>query len=132
MIFYNSLLAKWFLGKKNHYFMIGGFCYTRYKYLEGWEAMELRIHVRQYWECVLLALVPALILALWFSGWWLLLSFAAYHLLYWIERTFRSNSVFDWEALENCGDSLYLRKRKSFIWMKWYGKKTLPLSDWDE
>lgn len=132
MIFYNSLLAKWFLGKKSHYFMIGGFCYTRYKYLEGWEDMELRIHVRQYWECVLLTLVPMLVLCLWLSKWWILLPFVTYYLLYWIERIFRSHSVFDWEALENCGDSLYLRKRKSFTWMRWYGKKTLPLSDWDE
>ena len=32
--FYNSLLAKWFLGKgKKHYFMLGWFFFTRYKYL---------------------------------------------------------------------------------------------------
>jgi len=38
MIFYNSLLAKWFLGKgKKHYFMLGWFFFTRYKYLEVWE-----------------------------------------------------------------------------------------------
>lgn len=49
MIFYNSLLAKWFLGKgKKHYFMLGWFFFTRYKYLEVWEEMELRIHARQY------------------------------------------------------------------------------------
>lgn len=51
MIFYNNLLAKWFLGKKKHYFMVGGLFFTRYKYLEVWEDMELRIHARQYWEC---------------------------------------------------------------------------------
>lgn len=39
---------------------------------------------------------------------------------------------FRWEAIENCGDTLYIRKRKSYAWMKWYGKKTLPLSDWDD
>ena len=43
MIFYNNLLAKCFLGKKKHYFMIGGLFFTRYKYLEVWEEMELRI-----------------------------------------------------------------------------------------
>ena len=42
MIFYNNLLAKCFLGKKKHYFMIGGLFFTRYKYLEVWEEMELR------------------------------------------------------------------------------------------
>lgn len=61
MIFYNSLLAKWFLGKgKKHYFMLGWFFFTRYKYLEVWEDMELRIHARQYWECFSLTLIPAL------------------------------------------------------------------------
>ena len=34
MIFYNNLLAKWFLGIKKHYFMVGGLFFTRYKYLE--------------------------------------------------------------------------------------------------
>ena len=51
MIFYNNLLAKWFLGKgknKSHYFMFSGFFFTRYKYLEIWEDMELRIHARQF------------------------------------------------------------------------------------
>ena len=76
MIFYNSLLAKWFLGKgKKHYFMLGWFFFTRYKYLEVWEDMELRIHARQYWECFSLTLIPALILSLLFSWWWMVLPF---------------------------------------------------------
>lgn len=132
MIFYDNLLAKWLLGKERHFFMIGPLCFTRYSYLEVWEDMELRIHVRQYWECVLLTLVPAFFLSLWLSWWWMLLPLVIYHLLYWFERTFRPHSVFDWEAIENSGDTLYLEKRKNFAWMRWYGKKTLPLSDWDE
>ena len=36
MILYNSRLAKCFLSKKKHSFMIFGFCFTRYKYLEIW------------------------------------------------------------------------------------------------
>ena len=48
MIFYNNLLAKWFLGKKKHYFMVGGLFFTRYKYLEVWEDMELSlIHISE-------------------------------------------------------------------------------------
>ena len=132
MIFYNNRLAKWFLGKKKHYFMVGGLFFTRYKYLEVWEDMELRIHARQYWECFFLTLAPALILSLWLSWWWMIVPFVTYDILYWLEKAFRSHSVFNWEAVENCGDTLYLRKRKSYAWMKWYGKKTLPLSDWDE
>ena len=108
MIFYNNLLAKWFLGKKKHYFMVGGLFFTRYKYLEVWEDMELRIHARQYWECFFLTLVPALILSLWLSWWWMIVPFVTYDILYWLEKAFRSHSVFNWEAVENCGDTLYL------------------------
>ena len=113
MILYNSIWAKAFLNKKKYYFMLFGCCFTRYKYLEAWEDMELRIHERQYLECFLLA-------------------FVNYHLLYWIERWFGHHSSFDWEALEHCGDSLYLRKRNAYAWMKWYGRKVLPPSEWDD
>ena len=112
--------------------MIFGCCFTRFKYLEGWEEMELQIHARQYTECFYLALLPALVLSVWLSWWWMIVPFVTYDILYWLEKAFRSHSVFNWEAVENCGDTLYLRKRKSYAWMKWYGKKTLPLSDWDE
>lgn len=133
MIFYNNILAKWFLGKgKKHYFMIGGFFFTRYKYLEVWEDMELRIHARQFWECFSLTIVPALILSLWLSWWWMILPFMTYHILFWFEKAFCPHSVFNWEAVKHCGDALYLRKRKSYAWMKWYGKKTLPKSEWDD
>lgn len=133
MIIYNSLLAKTFLNrKKRHYFMIFGCCFTRFKYLEGWEEMELQIHARQYTECFFLALLPALALSVWLSWWWMLLAFMSYHLLYWLERWFGHHSSFDWEALEHCSDALYLRKRKSRAWMKWYGKKSLPPSEWED
>ena len=114
MIFYNSLLAKWFLGKgKKHYFMLGWFFFTRYKYLEVWEDMELRIHARQYWECFSLTLIPALILSLLLSWWWMVLPFVTYHILYWFE-------------------TLYLRTRKAYAWKKGYGKKELPASRWND
>ena len=132
MIFYNSLFAKWFLGNENYYFMLGGLCFARYRNLEMWEDMELRIHIRQYWECVFLTLMPAFFMSLWASWWWILFPLLTYHLFYWLERIFRPHSVFDWEAIENSGDTLYLQKRRNFAWMKWYGRKTLPLSDWDE
>ena len=60
------------------------------------------------------------------------LAFMSYHLLYWLERWFGHHSSFDWEALEHCSDALYLRKRKSRAWMKWYGKKSLPPSEWED
>lgn len=79
MIVYNNLLAKTFLNKKKHYFMIFGCCFTRFKYLEVWEDMELQIHERQYAECFFLALIPALVLSLWLSWWWMMLAFMNYH-----------------------------------------------------
>lgn len=132
MIFYNNIFAKWFLGKKKHYFMLGGFFFTQHKYLEVWEEMEMRIHARQYWECVSLTLIPGLVLSLIFSWWWMLLPFLTYHLLYWFEKAVRSHSVFNWEAVRHCGDMLYLRKRKSYAWMKWYCQKSLPTSNWND
>lgn len=132
MILYNSILAKIFLSKKKFYFMFFGCCFTRYKYLEAWEDMELHIHERQYLECFLLALLPALGLSIWLSWWFILLAFVSYHLLYWMERWLGHHSSFDWEALEYCSDSLYLRKRNAYAWMKWYGRKTLPPSEWDD
>lgn len=99
------------LGKKKHYFMIGGLFFTRYKYLEVWEEMELRIHARQFWECFLLTLIPALGLSLWFSWWWMVLPFMTYHLLYWFEKAISSHSVFNWEALTYCGDAVYMKKK---------------------
>lgn len=102
MIFYNSLLAKWFLGKgKKHYFMLGWFFFTRYKYLEVWEDMELRIHARQYWECFSLTLIPALILSLLLSWWWMVLPFVTYHILYWFEKIICHHSIFNWEAMKH-------------------------------
>ena len=126
MILYNSRLAKCFLGKKKHSFMIFGFCFTRYRYLEIWEEMEARIHLRQYTECFFLTLLPALGLSLWLSWWFMLIPLCTYHFLYWWERMIRHHSIFDWEAIKHCGDTLYLRKRKSYSWMKPYCKKKLP------
>lgn len=134
MIVYNSCLAKWFRGRKRrHYFMFMGFYFTRYRYLEVWDEMELRIHERQFCECFLLTLVPALVLSLWFSCWiCMIIPFMTYRLLYWIEKMWRHHSAFDWEALENCGDTLYIRKRKNYAWMNYYCRETLPKSDWDD
>ncbi len=39
---------------------------------------------------------------------------------------------FNWEALTYCGDAVYMRKRKSYAWMKWYGKKNFPKSEWED
>ena len=59
MIIYNSRLAKCLLDKKKHSFMILGCYFARYKQLEFWEEMENQIHVRQYMEYFLPALLSA-------------------------------------------------------------------------
>ena len=111
MIFYNSLLAKWFLGKgKKHYFMLGWFFFTRYKYLEVWEDMELRIHAKQYWECFSLTLIPALILSLLFSWWCMILPFITYDLLYWFEKIIYHHSIFNWEAIKHSGEEVVSKR----------------------
>ena len=125
MIFYNSLLAKWFLGKgKKHYFMLGWFFFTRYKYLEVWEDMELRIHARQYWECFSLTLIPALILSLLFSWWWMVLPFVTYHILYWFEKIICHHSIFNWEAIRFISG-----RGKRMPGKKVTGKKNCPHPD---
>lgn len=75
---------------------------------------------------------PSIGFTLWFSWWWMVLPFMTYHLLYWFEKAISSHSVFNWEALTYCGDAVYMRKRKSYAWMKWYGKKTFPKSEWED
>ena len=59
--------------------MIFGCYFTRYKQLEFWEEMENRIHVRQYTECFLPTLVPAVGVSLWISWWFMLIPLSAYH-----------------------------------------------------
>lgn len=130
MIVYNSRLAKLFVkGKHKHYFMLFGFCFTRYKYCEFWEEMELRIRECQYYECVLLALLPSLVLSVLFSWWFMLLALFFYYIVYWAEFLFSSRSAFDQEAKRNCGDTMYMRKRKFADWRQWYGKNKKWLRD---
>lgn len=132
MIVYNSRLAKWLMKERKHYFMIMGCCFTRFRYCEVWEDMELKIHEKQHFECLLLTVLPALALSLWLSWWWMVLPLITYDILYWLEVIWRRHSVFDWEAMENCGDTLYLRKRKGYDWTKHYCKRKLPRSEWDD
>lgn len=130
MIIYKSPLTKWLVNEEKLYFMLFGICFTRCRYLEVWEYMELRIRERQYTECVLLTFPFAFILSVFFSWWCMLLPLLSYHLLYLLEKRWGHHSIFDWEVLEHCDDAIYFRKRKSFVWMKYYFKKSLPASVW--
>ncbi|MFV0589044.1 hypothetical protein [Bacteroides reticulotermitis] len=138
MILYDSLLAKAILNKKKENVMIFGINFTKKKYLEPCKEMEMMIYRKIYFECILLALVPALIPSVLISWWFMLLVPMMYYILYsieWVILLFSSKaktsrrdhlgnylSAFDLEAKVNNYDLLYLRKRKSWAWTKLYGK----------
>ncbi|MDR0893351.1 MAG: hypothetical protein LBN24_12205 [Mediterranea sp.] len=133
MVFYNNCLARLFLRHETCFFMVCGLVFVRSRYLEVWDEMEIRIHTRQFWECFLLALLPSLFLSLCVGWMCMLLPFFSYHIFYWTERAFRSQSSFDWEAKGHHGDAIYMRKRKAFVWMRWYGRKELPyVKEWND
>ena len=74
--------------------MIGGLFFTRYKYLEVWEEMELRIHARQFLGVFFIDFNPSIGFITMVSWWWMVLPFMTYHLLYWFEKAISSHSVF--------------------------------------
>lgn len=128
MILYNSLLAKIVLSKEQENFMLFGINFTQRKYVEPFEEMEMLIHQKQYNECTALGLLPALILSLLISWWFILLIPSTYYILYSIEwiilrcsKGSRRQSAFYIEARKHRHDLLYLRKRKHFAWTKYFG-----------
>lgn len=128
MILYNSLLAKIVLSKEQENFMLFGINFTQRKYVEPCEEMEMLIYQKQYSECTALGLLPALILSLLISWWFMLLIPATYYIIYSIEwiilrcsKSSRRQSAFDIEAKKYRHDLLYLRKRKRFAWTKYLG-----------
>lgn len=134
MILYDSMLAKAVLNDKRENLMLFGINFTKKKYLEPVKEMEMVISQKQYTECMLLAFLPSVALALLVSWWFLLLIPTTYYILYAIEwvilhcipRKKHSNrylSAFSIEAKSNRHDLVYLRKRKAFAWMKHYAKR---------
>lgn len=125
MIIYNSLLAKLFLRKGKDAFMLGGIVFAKKRMLEFTEEMEMRIRQKHFFECVGMIFVIACLLAFFISWWFLLLIPLNYYLIYWLEKLLFGSSTFDREAKENCYDALYLRKRSSYAWLKYYGRSKL-------
>lgn len=133
MIFYNSLLAKWFLGKgKKHYFML--WLVFLYPAINIWKSGKI-------WNSNSCQTV----LGMFFfnpdtSTYFIVTAFMVVdgvtirdlsHTL-WFEKIICHHSIFNWEAMKHCGDTLYLRKRKAYAWKKGYGKKELPASRWND
>ena len=102
------------------------------------------IHVEQYMEVTAVALLAALMLSLAFGwgGWPFVVALLLYYIIYfveagisWVYNTVRRKlsataaadtayyaSMFEMEAHANEGDNQYIRGRKSFNWIRYFGK----------
>lgn len=142
MIFYNSSLAKCFLNKDKESLMVLGMNFTKKRYPSPEQEMKMLIKKKQHQECLIITTPIALVLSLLGSWWFMLLPLIAYHLFYGIEWVIRSRqkssgsttdfiphkgcTVFDCEVNRHCIDLVYLRKRKSFAWVKFYFNTSSP------
>lgn len=134
MVIYKSKLARMLLPKNSHshYITLFGISFTRKGYFMNiWEGVEMKIHRRQYAECFVLAIIPALLLCFFVSCGFAILPFLSYYIFYWIEYAIYRHSAFDYEAKANCMETTYFILRKNFAWMKWYCHKELPHIDDD-
>lgn len=148
-IYYNNLLARLLLWRKDYETaMIFGFICTKRKQAQPLSSKAVNheaIHVEQYMEVTAVALLAALMLSLAFgvgrlaSSWALLLY---YIILILLRQGFRGcyntvrrklsataaadtayyASMFEMEAHANEGDNQYIRGRKSFNWIRYFGK----------
>lgn len=134
MVIYKSKLAHLILPKNSRrsYITLFGISFTsKGYYLSIWEGVEMKIHRRQYAECFLLAVIPALLLCFFVSCFFAILPFFFYYILYGIEYAIYHHSAFDYEAEANCMETTYFIVRKKFAWIKWYCHKELPHIDND-
>lgn len=126
MIFCNSRLARLILFDGYSTVMLFGFILTKQASLSEQTVRHETIHVRQWLECMLLA-VPLMTESLW-------LAFTApfiYYIWYLAEYLVRllimrnpgkayRNIVFEREAYRNQADPSYLKKRLPFLFIKNY------------
>ena len=86
MIFYNNSLARLLLKKKSREsFMLFGLNFSKRRFPDPCKDMKMRIKEKQYQECFLLGLIPALFLGVSFSPWFILLPIFTYRILYVLE-----------------------------------------------
>lgn len=147
---YNSQLAKLLLFKGYPTIMFFGFILTKLKELTATSLRHERTHQRQYIECMEIAAIPALVLAIYVTPWWFLLVPTFYYLLYlgewlvsfvyhlfkdWSKGLAEINHMayisvsFEREAKMNQCCRCYLKERKWGAWFGYYGKgcKTILL-----
>lgn len=141
MIFYDSKLAKCILFGSFQTIMLFGCIFTKNKTLSLCSQRHETIHVRQYFETLIVgALVFGLLgylLSLWL---WLIIPFTYYavylaewaisclfHIVKgdvrntWNDRAYHA-SAFEMEAYGNEDNPYYLKGRKLFAFVKYYGK----------
>lgn len=147
-IYYNNLLARLLLRRKDYETaMIFGFICTKRKQAQPLSSKAVNheaIHVEQYMEVTAVALLAALMLSLAFGwgGWPFVVALLLYYIIYfveagisWVYNTVRRKlsataaadtayyaSMFEMEAHANEGDNQYIRGRKSFNWIRYFGK----------
>lgn len=141
-IYYNNLLAKLILFGNYHTIMLFGFILTKLNELSEAVLRHEKTHQKQYVECMEIAAVPAILLSVYASLWWLLLIPAFYYLLYlgeWLisfvyhlftddkigggkvnGNAYRAGAM-EMEAKLNQDNSNYLKERKWGAWIKYYG-----------
>ena len=141
LIFYNSLLAKRFLFPGYSTIMFFGVILTK-KRKEECSPVLIRheqIHQRQYFECFVLPVLPAILF-----NWWVLvlcpLSFYVLYLAEWfisfvwhffaqgMADVSRANhraytaSAMEMEAKAKEGEKGYIKRRKLFAFIRYYGR----------
>lgn len=141
-IYYNNLLAKLILFGNYHTIMLFGFILTKLNVLSETVFRHEKTHQKQYVECMEIAVVPAILLSVYASLWWLLLIPAFYYLLYlgeWLvsfvyhlftddkigggkvnSNAYRAGAM-EMEAKLNQDNPNYLKERKWGAWIKYYG-----------
>lgn len=145
-IYYNSIAARLLLWRKGYETaMIFGFiCTKRKQPLSSKAVNHEAIHVEQYMEVTAVALLAALVLslALCWAVWPFIVALLLYYAIYfveagisWVYNAVRRKlsataaadaayyaSMFEMEAHAHEGDNQYIRGRKSFNWIRYFGR----------
>ncbi|WP_294617609.1 hypothetical protein [uncultured Bacteroides sp.] len=142
-IYYNNRIAKLILFGRYTTIMLFGLILTKLQELSEATIRHERTHRRQFLECMEIAAIPSVLLAIHVSPWWLLLIPLLYYILYLAEwlisfvyhlftdskigggkvnaNAYRA-SAFEMEAKFNQDNPNYLEERKWGAWIKYYGK----------
>ena len=147
-VYYNSLAARLLLWRKGYETaMIFGFICTKRKRAQPLSSKSVNheaIHVEQYMEVTATAMVVAFVLSLAFGWavWPFIVALLLYYVIYFVEAgiSWAFNAVrrklsataaadaayyasmFEMEAHANEGDNQYICGRRSFNWIRYFGR----------